>query len=204
MKERREEGIGGNDTNPKRERGMPWVAASSSLTLRVTSAVGSRSLFSDFYLTSHRHVNILTHVNIITLDGANQTVAPEKRVKRGLATREQQIMGVIYQLGKASVAEVRKKLTDPPSYSAVRTVIGQLERKGFLRRDRNGVTHLYSPVKSRRSASRTALRSVIETFFPKSPGDAVAALIDDTAKNLTKEDLDRLERAIQRARKGDT
>jgi predicted transcriptional regulator len=130
-------------------------------------------------------------------------MAPERKVKRGLGAREQQIMDVIFQLGKASVAEVREKLTDAPSYSSVRTMIGQLERKGLVRRDRNGVKHFYSPVKSRRSASRSALRSVIETFFPKSPGDALAALIDDTAENLSEEDLDRLEKAIQRARRED-
>ena len=127
-------------------------------------------------------------------------MARQKKVKRGLAAREQQIMDVIYQLEKASVAEVREKLTDPPSYSAVRTMMGHLERKGVVRRDRNGVKHIYSPVKSRRSASRSALRSVIETFFPDSPGDALATLIDDSAENLAGEDLDRLEQAIKRAR----
>ena len=125
----------------------------------------------------------------------------EKKKSRGLGAREQQIMDVLFQLGKASVADVRERLVDPPSYSAVRTMIGQLELKGHVRRDRNGVKHLYSPVRSRRSASRSALRSVIETFFPKSPGDALAAFIDDSAANLTDEDLDRLEQAIQRARK---
>lgn len=125
----------------------------------------------------------------------------EKKRKRELAAREQQIMDVLYQLEKASVAEVREKLTDPPSYSSVRTMIGQLERKGFVRRDRSGVKHFYSPVKSKRTASRSALRSVMETFFPKSPGNALAALIDDSAKTLTEEDLDRLEQAIKRARK---
>ena len=125
----------------------------------------------------------------------------KKQANHGLATREQQIMDVLYQLGKASVAEVRDKLANPPSYSAVRTMIGQLERKGLVRRDRSGVKHYYSPVESKRSASRSALRSVMETFFPQSPGDALAALIDDSAKKLKEEDLDRLEQAIHRARK---
>lgn len=123
-----------------------------------------------------------------------------KKKSRGLGAREQQIMDVIYQLGKASVAEVRERLTDPPSYSAVRTMIGLLEQKGHLRRDRAGVKHLYSPVKSPRSVGRSALRGLIETFFPSSPGDALAGLIDDTAAQLTAEDLDRLEQAIERAR----
>ncbi len=125
----------------------------------------------------------------------------KKQTNHGLATREQQIMDVLFQLEKASVAEVRDKLANPPSYSAVRTMIGQLERKGLVRRDRSGVKHYYSPVESKRSASRSALRSVIQTFFPQSPGDALAALIDDSAKKLNEEDLDRLEQAIHKARK---
>lgn len=125
----------------------------------------------------------------------------KKKASQSLATREQQIMDVIYQIGKASVAEVRERLADAPSYSAVRTMIGHLERKGLVRRDRSEVKHFYSPVESKRSASRSALRNVMETFFPNSPGDALAALIDDTARQLKDEDLDRLEQAIQKARK---
>jgi len=128
-------------------------------------------------------------------------MARKKQPDRELATREQQIMDVLYQLEKASVAEVREKLASPPGYSAVRTMIGLLERKGLVRRDRSGVKHYYSPVESKRSASRSALRSVIKTFFSQSPGDALAALIDDSAKKLKEEDLDRLEQAIHRARK---
>ena len=127
-------------------------------------------------------------------------MSPEKKAKRGLAPREQQIMDVIYQLQRASVSEVRAKLKDPPSYSAVRTMIGQLERKGFMQRHPDGVRLLYSPVQSRRAASRSALRRVIDTFFPDSPGDALAAFIDDSAKKLTDEDLDRLQQAIDRLR----
>ena len=125
----------------------------------------------------------------------------KKQANHGLATREQQIMDVLFQLGKASVTEVREKLANPPSYSSVRTMIAHLERKGLVRRDRSGVKHYYSPVESKRSASRSALRSVMETFFPQSPGDALAALIDDSAKKLSEEDLDRLDQAIRKARR---
>ncbi len=54
-----------------------------------------------------------------------------KRPPRELATREQQLMEVMYRLGTASVAEIRADLTDPPSYSAVRTMVGLLEKKGL-------------------------------------------------------------------------
>ena len=125
----------------------------------------------------------------------------KKTSSHGLAPREKQIMDVLFQLGKASVSEVREKLADPPSYSSVRTMIGQLERKGLVRRDRSDIKHYYSPVESKRSAARSALWSIIDTFFPRSPGDALAALINDSAKKLDDEDLDRLEQAIKKARK---
>lgn len=125
----------------------------------------------------------------------------KKKVDQELAPREKQIMEVLFQLERASVAQVRERLDSPPSYSAVRTMIGQLERKGFVRRDRSDVKHYYSPVESKRSASRSALRRIVKTFFPQAPGDALAALIDDSAKELKEEDFDRLEQAIKRARR---
>lgn len=111
-------------------------------------------------------------------------------------------MSVVYRLQKASVADVREQLSDPPSYSAVRTMLGQLERKGYVRRDRSDVTHIYRPVRSRKTAGLSAFQRLIETFFPHSTGDALAALIDDSAKKLSEEDMDRLEEAIRRARTG--
>ena len=125
------------------------------------------------------------------------------KVARKLAPREEQIMSVVYRLEKANVAEVRDALQDPPSYSAVRTMLGQLERKGLLRRDRSGVTHFYSPTSSKRSARRSAIRRLIDTFFPNKPGDALAALIDESARDLTDEEIAKLEQAIHRAKAGD-
>ena len=112
-------------------------------------------------------------------------------------------MQVVYRLQKATVADVREQLSDPPSYSAVRTMLGQLERKGYVRRDRSGVTHVYEPVKSRKAAGLSAFRRLVATFFPHSHGDALAALIDDSAEELSKEDVDRIEQAIRRARTGE-
>jgi predicted transcriptional regulator len=126
----------------------------------------------------------------------------KQKISRKLAPREEQIMSVVYRLGKASVAQVREQLVDAPSYSAVRTMLGKLERKGYLRRDRSGITHFYQPLTSRQIAGLSAFRRLIETFYPSSPGDALAAFIDDSAKRLSDDDIQRLEKAIRRARTG--
>jgi predicted transcriptional regulator len=47
-----------------------------------------------------------------------------------LSRRERQIMDIIYASGKASAAEVVERLPDPPTRTAVRTLLRILEDKG--------------------------------------------------------------------------
>lgn len=117
-----------------------------------------------------------------------------------LGRRERQIMDVVYQLGEASVADVQPRLPDPPSYSAVRTMIRHLEGKGHLRHRREGTKYVYRPTRSRESASRSALGHLLETFFGGSASDAVAAILDVSGDRLTEDDCDRLQDLIQQAR----
>jgi len=109
-------------------------------------------------------------------------------------------MSVVYRLGRASVSQVREQLEDAPSYSAVRTMLGQLESKGHLRRDRSDITHVYLPARSTRAAGLTAFRRLIDTFFSDSTCDGLAMLIEDSAKQLSEEEIRRLEQAIQNAK----
>jgi len=121
--------------------------------------------------------------------------------QRDLGRRERQIMDVVFQLGEASVSDVLGRLPDPPSYSAVRTMIRLLESKRFLRHRRDGNKYVYRPTQSKESASRTALQHLISTFFSGSATDAVAAILDDTSDNLSDNELERLEQLIEEARK---
>lgn len=121
--------------------------------------------------------------------------------KPGLGRRESQIMDVIYRLGEASVGDVLEHLPDPPSYSSVRTMIRLLESKGLLKHRREGTKYVYRPTQSVETASRSALRHLMTTFFSGSATDAVAAILDDSSKNLTDEELHRLESLIEKARR---
>jgi predicted transcriptional regulator len=125
----------------------------------------------------------------------------KKKSQRDLGRRERQIMDVIYQLEEASVAEVLEQIPDPPSYSSVRTMIRLLEGKGFLRHRRDGNRYLYRPTQSKDTASRSALKHLISTFFSGSAPDAVAAILDDNAKQLSEAELNRLEKLIEEARR---
>lgn len=118
-----------------------------------------------------------------------------------LSRRERQIMDIVYRLGEAGAAEVRGNLPDPPSYSAVRAMLRVLEEKGHLRHEERGPRYVFQATVSVESARRSALRRLLRTFFDNSLEEAVATLLDVESSNVTKEDLDRLARMIDQARK---
>ena len=109
-------------------------------------------------------------------------------------------MDVLWKRGEATVSEVRAELPSPPGYSAVRAMLRILEEKGHLRHREDGRRYVYSPRAPRHSAERSALQSLVRTFYSDSPSAAVAALLDLEAGSLTTDELDQLEELIRRAR----
>jgi predicted transcriptional regulator len=83
----------------------------------------------------------------------------------------------------------------------VRTLLRILEEKGHLRHEQDGARYVYIPTVKRDLAKRSALRHLINTFFEGSSTQAIAALLDEDARRLSPEDWQRLEAAIERARK---
>jgi predicted transcriptional regulator len=117
-----------------------------------------------------------------------------------LSRRERQIMDAVYELGEATVAEVRANVPDPPSYSAVRALLRVLEEKGHLKHKQDGPRYVYMARVSRGKASRSALRRVVQTFFDGSTEAAVAALLDMKSTELSQDELDQLARMIEQAK----
>lgn len=121
---------------------------------------------------------------------------PEK-----LGRRERQILEALYRRGSASVNEVLEELTDPPSYSAVRTFLRILEEKGHVTHTQEGAKYIYHPTRPRTPVAREALYKLIETFFAGRPEQVVNTLLTDEQRKLSEEDLDRLAAMIEEARK---
>lgn len=117
-----------------------------------------------------------------------------------LSNRERQIMDVLYQAGEATAAEVREKLPDPPSYSAVRATLRILEEKGQVRHEQQGPRYVFRPAVARERAKRTAVRHLLTTFFDGSPEAAVATLLDESASQLSTGDYERLKSLIDEAK----
>ncbi len=118
-----------------------------------------------------------------------------------LSRRERQIMDVVYAAGSATAADVRAGLADPPGYSAVRALLRILEGKGHLTHTADAGRYVYAPVRPRRTAARSAVRRLLDTFFDRSPAKAVAALLDAADADLTDAELAELSALIEAAKR---
>lgn len=119
---------------------------------------------------------------------------------RPLSRREREIMDIIYRAGSVTAGEVQERLTDPPSYSAVRATLRILENKGFLRHESDGARYVYQPILDRKRARRGAITHVVETFFEGSTASAVLALLEQPGK-ISQAEFERMTALIERARK---
>ena len=123
----------------------------------------------------------------------------ENAVPNALSRRERQIMDVLFRNGKATAAEIQAGMPSAPSYSAVRAMLTTLEAKGHVRHQSDCPRYVYSPTVAKERAKRSALRHLVETFFDGSVELAVAALLDDGARELSREELKRLETLVRNA-----
>ena len=120
--------------------------------------------------------------------------------KTKLPRREREILDVLFEIGtEASAEEIRERLSDPPSYSAVRAMLAKLEAKGVVKHREKGLRYVYVPTIARTTARRSALRKLVQVFFDGSAGQAMTALLHE--EKWSEDELDELAKAIEQARK---
>jgi predicted transcriptional regulator len=117
-----------------------------------------------------------------------------------LGRRERQIMDIVFRRGRATVAEVLADLADPPSYSAVRSMLRLLEEKRYLRHEWEGPRYVYLPTDDPEQVRRSAAQHLLRTFFNNSMESAVAAMLG-AGKPPSDDELRRLARLIDEARR---
>jgi predicted transcriptional regulator len=121
--------------------------------------------------------------------------------KDGFSRREREIMDALYKLGRASAAQILDAVPDPPSYTAIRTQLAILEKKGHVRHTSDGTRYIYEPSVAREQMGRRAIDSLLKTFFDNSVERAVAALITRKDADISDDELERLSKLIDRAKR---
>ena len=76
----------------------------------------------------------------------------------------------------SNAEEIRARLADELSNSAVRTMLRSLERKGHVRHEQDGPRYIFQPVLEAAKARRGALQEMLRVFFEGSTERAFAGL----------------------------
>jgi predicted transcriptional regulator len=115
-----------------------------------------------------------------------------------LPRREREIFELLCSAGEATAAEIRNAMQDPPSYSAVRTLLARLEARGVIKHRVADQTYVYKSVPQPAKIRESALKSMVRTFFDGSAASAATALLGLTRK-LSADEAEALLKAIREA-----
>ena len=119
-----------------------------------------------------------------------------------LPRREREIFEILCSAGEATAAEIRERMAEPPSYSAVRTLLGRLEGRGLIAHRLADQAYVYRSVPQAEEVQETALRQLVRNFFNGSAASAATALVG-LSRSFKAEELEALERAIEEAKERD-
>lgn len=118
-----------------------------------------------------------------------------------LSRRQRQIVDILFRYGDSTAEEIRERLPDPPSNSAVRAMLATLEKKGHIKHREQNLRYVYSVAIEQDAARRTALDRLINTFFGGSSVQAVNALLGMQSEQISSEELEELGDIIENAKR---
>lgn len=121
-------------------------------------------------------------------------------MKRTFTDRELDVMGVLWRLGSATVAEVQERLPDKLAYTTVLTILRTLEQKAAVGHEEEGRAHRYKPLVKREAAGARALRRLVDQLFQGSPELLLTQLVSE--RGLSEVELRRLRRLLDERLRG--
>ena len=118
-----------------------------------------------------------------------------------LGQLQRAVIEVVWELGEASVHQVRKRLgrKKKPAYTTVLTAMQKLEKSGWLQHRTQGKSYIYLPTRTREEAGARSVRKFAERVFD---GDALLMFQHLMRQSkLSDEELRELRKMIDRKRK---
>jgi BlaI family penicillinase repressor len=117
---------------------------------------------------------------------------------KSLTKAEEDIMQLIWQLGRCTVSNIIDTMKEPrPPHSSVSTIVRILEKKGFVDHKSYGRTYEYFPIITKEEYSRKSLASLITNYFNGSPAELVSFLV-----NKEETSVQELQDLIKQLKKG--
>jgi predicted transcriptional regulator len=118
-----------------------------------------------------------------------------------LTKAEEQVMQVLWKIGKGFVKDVIEKLPEPkPAYNTVSTIVRILEKKEFVGYKSFGKTHEYYPLVEKDSYRRFYLENFMNNYF----GGSFHRLVSFFAKekDISLEEMEEMFKLVEKDLKG--
>lgn len=115
--------------------------------------------------------------------------------------RELDIMGVLWEEGSGTVADVRERLVDELAYTTVLTILRTLEEKGHVGHTEEGRAYRYHPLVEQEKAQESALERLTQKLFGGSTELLLTHLVSE--RELPDDELERLRRLLDERLEGE-
>ncbi len=113
-----------------------------------------------------------------------------------LGETEMEVLHHVWELGEASVADVRNRILESRevAYTTIMTVMRNLDKKGYLKFRKEGMTYIYSPNKKPDDVRFNLVSRLIDNVFHGSPGELVQTLVK--SENLGEKEREEIKKMI--------
>jgi len=116
-----------------------------------------------------------------------------------LTEAELRIMNVLWERGASTVQQVLDGLPNKPAlaYNSVLTSIRILEKKGYVRHEKEGRAFVYLPTVAQNEATRFEIRHLVSRFFRNSHELLVMNILED--ESLDEDEMQRLRKLLEKS-----
>lgn len=113
---------------------------------------------------------------------------------------EMQILSVLFEQGASTAREVLEKMPDGKSraYTTILSAMQVMEKKGFLRHEKQGAAHRFMPAVSREKIINPFLNKIMRNVFSSDPALLIQALVNNG--QLDEPQLDEIKKILETAR----
>jgi BlaI family penicillinase repressor len=116
-----------------------------------------------------------------------------------LTKAEEQLMQVLWKLGRGFLKEIIDATPDPkPHSNTIATILKILVEKGFVEYSVHGRNNLYKPLITQAEYGKKSANQLIKGYFDGSPARLVSQFISD--HKLSDQELEQLLQQIQSAK----
>lgn len=115
-----------------------------------------------------------------------------------LGETEMEILNIVWDLGEASVADVRERILEyrEVAYTTVMTIMKNLADKKYLKYRKDGLSYIYSAAVQPDQVRYSLINRLIDKVFQGSPKDLVQTLVQN--ENLSEEERREIKNMIDK------